>query len=528
VKGRGVATVFLGAGEGAPNSILRFHVLFIVLVLAYLVLYLPFLDQVTAVVLDEPWYANTAHNLATGHGLINTNVGQRGGDEFFLYVVIVSGVFKFFGTSLWIGRFVSVVIGLIAFSGFAVLCRRLAIREWSFAVTGGLFIVSNVYFLAFRRLRPEGLVIAFSVWALYFFVTTWQTRRFSAALVCALLAGGSVLAHPYGAPLAVLFALLLAARAVLERSDPWPVLGYLLGGIATIALLLVGWGLLQERPVLQLVEDLVSSGRVSTNTTALRSAIWPNVTTFVSAYSLGLKRAYILLFEVGILLVGLLYYRRDRLTALLSFTGVFWLMANLVLFTPFFRWMFGIFVIFSLVVVGRVLSQAVTAPSHTGLRILWVLTLLYGLNGLAGDAYVIKRDVSNTPYTSLTETLHGNVPDSAPLLTHLELWFAFKRNPVYTALTPRARLSQLLECEQVRYAVLSATYAKVVSPTLGVEESHHVKHIGSFFARFYNEAHSYALAHGRRIAVLPTRGYGEIEIWEMRGPTSNRCSGPRQ
>lgn len=491
------------------------RVAFLGLCLAYLLLQLPMLDRVPPIVIDESWYANTAHNLANGHGLINTNVGARGGDQFFLFPVVVSGAFKVAGTSLWIGRFVSVLLGLIALCGLGALCQKLEIRGWAFAVTGLLFIVSNVYYILFRRLRPEGLVIALSLWALFWFITAWQTGKFKPALASALLVGSSALAHPYGILLAVVFGILLAIRSLSSRGGVPAVLGYAMGGVTTVLIFLIGWKLLREQSVFDFLREAsLDSGRLSFAKGSIASAFWANLTNFVPAYSLGLWRLYILVFEFGILVAGLARYRYDRLTGLLSLTGLLCFVAGLALWTPFQRWAFNITLIFALAVTGRLLTLGASRLSPLPLNAIWIVTLVYGLNNLAGDAYTLKRNANNISYTQLTQALDATVSDGVPVLTQIEFWFAFHDNPVYTqfrrwSTTPYSNLRELKESGNVRYVVLSAALTNGLSPTTG-----EIKGISEKSVRFYMDARMFAISHCERIDVLATHGYGDIEIWE--------------
>lgn len=491
--------------------------LIVVLSAAYLACYLPLLDRVPPVVVDEPWYANTAHNLASGLGLRNTNVGGRGGDQFFLYPLVVAGAFAAFGTTLWVGRFVSVIVGLIGLWGIGALCRTLGIRGWPLATVGTLFIISNVHYMLFRRLRPEALVITLSIWALYFFVEAWRTRHFSAALACAVLAGGSALVHPHGALLAVILGTLLVGKSLFDRRILHAVLGYAAGSAATLILFLIGWNFLQEQSLPSFLSELaVDSHRLSVGNRGILAAVHGNLLTFVPAYSLGLKRLYILLFEVGILVFGVTYCRRDRLAGLLSVIGLSWLLLGFTGLSPFYRWAFSVVIIFSLLVAGRLLSAGTGVMTAGAVKWLWVFTALYGLNTAAGDAYVLARNFGNTSYTRLTHVLHATIPDGVPVLTHLELWFAFQNNPVYTPFkrwsgTPYPGLTALLESGQIRYAVLSAGFGEEPSPTTGLRETFYVNPNDAF----YRQAHSYVAAHGTRLTVLPTNAYGDIEVWTL-------------
>jgi len=505
------------AGVGGPSRTGR--IVLLALSLVYLLVQIPLLDTLPMIAVDESWYANTAHNLARGQGLINTAVGERGGDQFFLYPLLVSAAFKLFGTTLWVGRFVSVLFGLIALWGWAFICQRLSIRGSPMAATGLLFITSNVYFILFRRLRPEALVLTLSVWALYFFIDAWQGRRPAAASASALLAAGSMLAHPNGLILAIVLGVAIGAMALVDRS-PRLLFGYTAGGIVAVVVFLLGWHISREQALLDFVrESLFESHRVSVAGGSVLSTVWTNVGTFVPEYSLGLKRFYILLFELGILSVGLALYRREPITAAISAIGLGWFLLSLAIWTPFFRWAFSVLIIFSLVVTARVLSLGPTRMSQRLYATLCVLTALYGVNTLAGDAHFFEHNAANTPYSRVVDNLDARIPAGAPVITHLELWFAFQRNPVYTpftrwTMTPYSGLRQLLESGEPRYAALSSAFIEGRSPLTGQAETQFARD-AEHSDRFYRTARAYLVSHGQRVAVVPTRGYGEIEIWEI-------------
>ena len=500
-----------------------FRVLLVALSLLYLMVYLPLLDRVPTLAFDEPWYASTAHNFAGGRGLSNTVVGERGGDQFFLHTLIVAGAFKLFGTTLWIGRLVSVLIGLLAVFGWGFLCRSLAIRGWPFAVTGLLFILSNVYVVIFRRLRPEALVVALSVWALYLFVEAWQSRRSGAALACALVSGSAAMAHPNGVLLTVLLGMLLLGRTLYDRCGLTLVAGYAAGGFASVVLFVIGWTLWREQSLVAFFYDaVVNSHRLSvgSNSTTVLSTISTNLTTFLPAYSLGLRRLYILIFELGVLLVGLMRYRRDNLAAILGLLGILWFVAAVSLLTPFYRWSFAIVIIFSLTVTGRLLSDARTTLTRRGAVALCLCVSVYALNNAAGDAYLMRLHATNTPYGRVTEVLDAKVPDGVPVLTDLELWFPFQNNVAYTPITRwwatrYADLDALLTSGDLRYVVTSAAFSEGSSPLspLTRERDYALYDNTDYYDRLHRHIETYVRHHCDRIDVLATHGYGAIETW---------------
>jgi hypothetical protein len=119
----------------------------------------------------------------------------------------------------------------------------------------------------------------------------------------------------------------------------------------------------------------------------------------------------------------------------------------------------------------------------------------------------------------LTEALDPKIPDGSPVLTHLEFWFAFKKNPAYNVFTrwsstPYAGFREFLGSGDVRYAVLTDSFIQGRSPTTDDRET---LYANTRHGAFYRGARAYATTHGTRLAVLPTRGYGEIEIWECPG-----------
>ncbi len=69
------------------------------------------------IVVDEPWYANTAWNFSVGNGFVDTAVGSGAGEETFLFPFLLGLAFYFFGVSLLTARMVSVIGGIISIIG---------------------------------------------------------------------------------------------------------------------------------------------------------------------------------------------------------------------------------------------------------------------------------------------------------------------------------------------------------------------------------------------------------------------------
>ena len=146
----------------------------------FLLLQIPFIETVPRIMVDEPWYSNTAWNFSIGNGFTNTVPGAQGGDLLFLFSFLLGIAFKIFGTSLFVGKMISIFGGLIGLSGFLLVIKELRItNRFIVIVSGLLFTFSNVNYIVFRTVRPESWVVCFAIWSIFYLLKGNRSNHFN-------------------------------------------------------------------------------------------------------------------------------------------------------------------------------------------------------------------------------------------------------------------------------------------------------------------------------------------------------------
>lgn len=145
------------------------------------------------------------------------------------------------------------------------------------------------------------------------------------------------------------------------------------------------------------------------------------------------------------------------------------------------------------------------------------LGVLYLLNNMAGDAYVMYRDSKQTPYSKIERQIDRLVPDNTNVVTLLSFWFPLKNNNVFNTYTRWNRtrykdLDDLLSSGEVDYVVISDYLVKGRTATSGRKEE---KSIINRCAKYYNTVISFAKKKGILLQVIHTTNYGDIEIWKI-------------
>ncbi|MEM7165944.1 MAG: glycosyltransferase family 39 protein [Planctomycetota bacterium] len=474
---------------------------------------LPFLTVVPQITVDEPWYANTAYNLAQGQGLVNTNTGWRGGDEFFLYTVALAGVFQLTDATLWAARFFSVILGTLATLGFVRLGTRLELRGSTMALGVLLLVSGNVFYMVFRRVRPEVVVVLCAIAALYFLFGGLQQRHRRLFFAAGLFSGAACLAHPNAALLVVLLTVVVL-RNVFRQRDARP-LPYFLAGVGLcMAALLVHITQIREVPVTVFFEELFfSSERVALPDSSFLAGVVDNAVLFFNDYTLGIKRAYILIFEVGIMVVGLLCGRRQRALRLVSGVGLGYLVLALLFLRPFHRIGFVVVIVFSLMSFLLLVDRLEVRSALR--RCLLVAGILYLGNNVAGDAYVLHRGRAWNDYSELSRRIERDLPDDATVICNMSFWFPLRDKTTYThstrwRFTPYENLAELLASGDATHAVISNYILDGISPTTGEPTVYPIRH-----RRFYETLEPYLVQNAKLVTSIATTNYGEVQVWRI-------------
>lgn len=168
---------------------------------------------------DEALFSSPAFNLAT-RGIFATTVlaGLIPGMEQAtlwnspLYMVLLSGLYRFTGESLIIARGLSFFFGALALFSFQVTARKLMRRKTAFALSF-LLVCDLSFSRAANTGRMDMLTVLFYLLALQFWVTFYQSKsaqKSQLALAAGLCTGLAAISHPAAfllAPIALLFSL---------------------------------------------------------------------------------------------------------------------------------------------------------------------------------------------------------------------------------------------------------------------------------------------------------------------------------
>ena len=347
-----------------------------VFAIAIAALYLYGLDYIPLLAIDEPWYANTAHNIAHGLGLINTNAGERGGDVFCLYPLLLGLWFKLFPTTLWAARLFSVALLAPALFGLSKLTGTVSGHPTFSHPTPGpspfpdgnrrgeptfclnakfpslfckngegpgvgwlniaVFALNPVIYLLFRRARPEALIVTLWIWALYCWQKSRETNHPGWTAVAWTLALLSVIAHPYALAGVITLGFLEIPRLKTVPNKLTHLASILLPGLLIPALFFLGLWLSNSLTPLDILHQLTHSDRGLNAQTDFIVQIGHNIQRFILDYTLNGKRALIAIIELALLIFA---FQRTR-HPLFAF-GLLYLGLSLIIFHPLFRWGVG-------------------------------------------------------------------------------------------------------------------------------------------------------------------------------------------
>jgi hypothetical protein len=235
---------------------------------------------------------------------------------------------------------------------------------------------------------------------------------------------------------------------------------------------------------------------------------------FFTAYTLGIKRLYILLFEIGVLVLGLILMKRSQLLGFLALLGLLNFVLSMMLFSPYSSRHFGEVMLFSILAFPLILNLLKeTKLISIGFLILGVI---YLLNSAAGDAYLVYSKYNNTPYTEVEKFLEEEVPENSVVVTSLHLWFPVRDSEIYNEYTryhykPYESLTDLFEKDMVDYVVYSDVWTEGITGTSGRAED-----VPEDTRDFFEEVEMQIETRGELVAELETKGYNRIQVFTLK------------
>jgi hypothetical protein len=469
---------------------------------------------------DETWYANVAHNFSNGDGFINTNVGIGGGDDLFFYTFVLGVFYKIFGVSLLVSKLVSVLTGFLTLIGFYRIFTYLRIELRNTIFLLFIVIFSNVFYIAFRTIRPEAMVLMLTVWSVYFLLKTMDEHKLKYYYLIGLFSGFAFLSHPDGGLLGLSFGIYFLFVSI-ARKTAKPILIYAFGTVPAFLALFVNVVYFRDENIVVFFDNWLhrSSFKQTEGFLVNRFIILKG---FILKYTLGIKRLYILLFEFATLVLGLLYYRKNKKLFIISCFGLGLFLLSLLVLSKMSTRGFGLITIFSIVALGLLLQEV--KIKRKSYLVIIVLMAIYLANNLAGDLYFISKNYDNTSYSKLEDEIDKYVEDETKVYSYLCLWFPLKNNITYTNYTRWSKteyqtLNKFLASDDVDYMIISDMITTGKTQTAGRNIKN--KKLNANID-FYSRIRHYAMSHGTLIHTIPTKGYSTIEIWQCNRKNSER------
>jgi 4-amino-4-deoxy-L-arabinose transferase-like glycosyltransferase len=210
----------------------------------YITLTLPFLTTFPPVdnMGDESWMMNISEEiLSSGRPVASMHKGTPISEKpqiitAWIYNGTLAGIFYVFGVSLWAGRFLSFLCGLVVLILTYYFGKILGTQKVGF--TAALLLATSPAFLWHsREIRPEMMLLAFTTASLYFFYLAWQYNKYIFFFLSGLVSSLSVEVHPNGS----LFALsifivyfVLYRKKILSMSTLYLLFGFSIGFVIWI------------------------------------------------------------------------------------------------------------------------------------------------------------------------------------------------------------------------------------------------------------------------------------------------------
>ena len=194
------------------------------------------------------------------------------------------------------------------------------------------------------------------------------------------------------------------------------------------------------------------------------SNLFSRFSYFWESYTLGIKRLYILFFEIGILIIGFFKYRKDPLIANLSTIGLLSFIIGLLLLSPFRRRYMGIIMIFSIIT-----SIAIISSDKSQFKKITTIALIaYFANNMLGNGYYIYKQFNNTSYSKITRQLQTEIPEGSHIMAPIQFWIALHSFYTMTDIHDQLKSDTVLNhLNKMDYIIRSPFFLKNISPTTG-------------------------------------------------------------
>ena len=483
--------------------------------LIYCLLYFPFLDQIPSIAMDEGWNAFTS---ASFFGLLphpefeisKTVFSQY--NLFFLYYACIFPFLKLFGISLFSIRLFSTLCGILGLFGLYKINRLLNWPRYAELLVYLLYITSNISLVLFHWGRPEGMVTTAYIFFIYFFLKGYITDSKKAWFLTGSFSMIMLITHPFSGLILFPMGAFMLNKIIKKQLTPFTY--FMLGVLPFFLLITINLFIINVHNIQNTVFNILDRTSVATN-----KGFFERAFAFLNHYTLGIKRLYIFLFEIGILIYGVIRKKHSKPAKLLSFFGLSAWVIGLYLFSPFRRRYFCIIAITSIIVLGELLAKRPFRKIQDNLW-LWGLTGIFFLNTLAGDLYYGYKHIRNTSYKTIMKKLRAlPIPKSASIVVPVQFWMPFHdyyaiSNVHDFPIKQFDSIQEMLNAGVIDYVLVSPYLLENKSPTTGQTTS------------FYPTGNPYLIAlmnYSKTAAELAftidAPPYGTLEIYKSKKKT---------
>lgn len=474
-------------------------------ILLFLVLYTWGLDRFPLVAMDEPWlslYAEQEFGSQTHTDLTSTIQYKL----FFLHPLFVQAFQAIFGVSLAVAR----IPALLSCIGSLIALWKIAqFMNWTASTRHILyagFLFSNSSIVMFHWVRPEAMVVLWLSWAMYFLLRAWQNNDQKYAFLTGFSLALGVITHPFAAVLVIGAA--AAIVAAFERR--WNMLTYFILGGIPVLLIMVGKAVIMDW---EYVQHFLTDHLQDRITEAEDGNIFERTWFLFWHYSMGIKRAPILLAEMGVVILSLFFAVRNKPYRLFSVFGLVSLLTGLILINPFRRRYFVIIAMIALILIALWMEDR-KSLSRWMQRAVLAAVAGFILNSAAGTGYFLWLNKNNTPFNQIETFWRQQFTDQNVLIVGpIQFWTAFHDKYFVTnvhdfPLRGSANMEALLKTGEPYYIFVAESLLQDVSPTTGEPSQYGVD-------PFYTTSAEYAEEHGVPVATQETTGYGKLTLYRV-------------
>lgn len=476
------------------------------------------LDSITKVWVDEPWYANTAYNFAKSNILENTNVGMRGGDDNFFYTFLLGLFYKVFPTTLYSGRLFSSILGLILLTIFFKYIVEKNYYISFLRILALAYIITNVnYIVIFRTIRPESLGILLTMVSVYLLSHPLNVKN---TILLSIFSFLSFLTHPSYAFLSISVFIILLFNTIFNGKESKKCLIYfVLTNIFLILLFILFIILIKKQSLPLFFKDWFP--RVNDTKGLKFGSTFYKIKDFVKDYSLGIKRVFILFYEILSVIIGIFYFKKNETYKNLSILAVFFLFFNFFILKQISLRFFSTISLFSFLIILETIKNYKDEKKGFRTTLFTLLTVIYILNNFAGMIFLYSKDKNNTPYSLIEKRISETVPENTVTLSLLNLWFPLKNTyniNEYTLLEKKGfkTYEEILEKNKPDYIIITEYLTRAEATTSG-------RYLGNskkrFFTDYINFVFHYMKDGYMLFDTIETIGYGTIKIFKKEPAT---------